>query len=61
MDAMEKEIERNPPDAFVASSLAANATQETLTLNLVHRLVNRTIDLESVGVIEKFCTGSSAT
>ena len=34
MDAMEKEVERNPSDTFVVS-LAADATQETLTLNLI--------------------------
>ena len=51
-DAIGKEFERNPPDTFVVS-LAADATQETLTLTLIqfHRLVNCTIDLENIGVI----------
>ena len=53
MDAIGKEFERNPLDTFVVS-LAADATQETLNeaeSHSVHRLVNCTIDLESIGVI----------
>ena len=34
MDAIGKEFERNPPDTFVVS-LAADTTQETMTLNLI--------------------------
>ena len=65
MDSIVKEFERNPLDTFVVS-LAADATQETFTLNVISFIdsLNCTIDLESVGVIAVVLlviSGSSAS